>query len=232
MIGSVMGFLTLHELSRELNKPERQLRHKFKNLLKKNTLIEGEDFIREGYIDDQHFVFKINPLRFAQLTQLNPAPLPDTSGYQVDNNLDNNGNQVGNQSVNNIDTNPPELVTTSGNHEQQSDAQEIILDDITNDYIELLKEQLHEKDRQLSVKDEQLKTKDDLLKFAHEQAKEKDNAQILALTEIIRLNKKLLPPSPAETMRNVDNNGYQPGNNMDTTGGYQGADVDNNFDTN
>jgi hypothetical protein len=69
-----MEFLTLHELSRELNKPERQLRHKFKNLLKKNTLVEGEDFIREGYVDDQHFVFKINPLRFVELTQLNPAP--------------------------------------------------------------------------------------------------------------------------------------------------------------
>jgi hypothetical protein len=221
MIGSVMDFLTLHELSRELNKPERQLRHKFKNLLKKNTLVEGDDFIREGYIDDQHFVFKINPVRFVALTQLNPAPPLDTTGYQVDTNLDNNGYQGGNQSVNNIDTNPPELVTNSGNHEQQSVAQEIILDDITNDYIELLKEQLHEKDRQLSVKDEQLKTKDDLLKLAHEQVKEKDNAQILALSEIIRLNKKLLPSAPSETMRNVDTNGYQPGNNMDTTGGYQ-----------
>jgi hypothetical protein len=221
MIGSVMDFLTLHELSRELNKPERQLRHKFKNLLKKNTLVEGDDFIREGYIDDQHFVFKINPVRFVALTQLNPAPPLDTTGYQVDTNLDNNGYQGGNQSVNNIDTNPPELVTNSGNHEQQSTAQEIILDDITNDYIELLKEQLHEKDRQLSVKDEQLKTKDDLLKLAHEQVKEKDNAQILALSEIIRLNKKLLPSAPSETMRNVDTNGYQPGNNMDTTGGYQ-----------
>ena len=227
-----MDFLTLHELSRELNKPERQLRHKFKNLLKTNTLKEGEDFIREGYIDDQHFVFKINPVRFVALTQLNPAPLPDYPGYQVGNSTDNNGYQVANKSVNNIDTNPPELVTNSGNHEQQSTAQEIILDDITNDYIELLKEQLHEKDRQLSVKDEQLKTKDDLLKLAHEQVKEKDNAQILALSEIIRLNKKLLPPSPGETMRNVDTNGYQPGNNMDTTRGYQGADVDNNFGTN
>ena len=227
-----MDFLTLHELSRELNKPERQLRHKFKNLLKKNTLVEGDDFIREGYIDDQHFVFKINPVRFVALTQLNPAPPLDTTGYQLDTNLDNNGYQVDNQSVNNIDTNPPELVTTSGSQQEQRDAQEIILDDITNDYIELLKEQLHEKDRQLSVKDEQLKTKDDLLKLAHEQVKEKDNAQILALSEIIRLNKKLLPSAPSENMRNVGTNGYQPGNNMDTTGGNQGADVDNNFGTN
>jgi hypothetical protein len=230
-----MDFLTLHELSRELNKPERQLRHKFKNLLKKNTLIEGEDFIREGYIDDQHFVFKINPVRFVALTQLNPVPLPDNNGYHAANNVDNNGYQVGNKSVNKLDTTSPEIDTTGATQQPQSntsDTQEIVLDDITNDYIELLKEQLREKDKQLSVKDEQLKAKDDLLKLAHEQAKEKDNAQILALGEIIRLNKKLLPPSPSETVRNVDANGYPSGTNMDTNVGNQTADVDNNFGTN
>ena len=81
--GNGMEFLTLHQLSRELNKPERVLRHRFKNLLKKNTLVEGEDFIREGYIDDKHFLFKINPLRFSQLTALSPAPTPDINGYQI-----------------------------------------------------------------------------------------------------------------------------------------------------
>jgi hypothetical protein len=226
-----MEFLTLHELSRELNKPERQLRYLFKNLLKKNSLIESQDFIRDGYTDDQHFVFKINPVRFVELTRLNPAPPPDSSGYH----LDNNGKQIVNKSATNLDTKPPKIDTPSGNHQENlntSDTEEIVLDDITNDYIELLKEQLREKDKQLSVKDEQLKTKDELLKLAHEQAKEKDNAQILALGEIIRLNKKLLPPSPAETVRNVDPNGYQPGNNVDTNRGNQAADLDNNFGTN
>jgi AraC-like DNA-binding protein len=218
---NIMEFLTLHELSRELNKPERQLRHKFKNLLKKNTLVEGEDFVREGYIDDQHFVFKINPVRFVELTQLNPAPPLDTTGYQVDNNLDNNGYQGGTKVVNNIDTTPQESGTTVGTQQETSDTQEIVLDDITNDYIELLKQQVHEKDRQLSVKDEQLKAKDELLKQVQEQTREKDNAQILALSEIIRLNKKLLPPSPQETVRNVDTNGYQPANGIDTNVGSQ-----------
>jgi hypothetical protein len=230
-----MDFLTLHELSRELNKPERQLRHKFKNLLKKNTLIEGEDFIREGFIDDQHFVFKINPVRFAELTQLNPAPLPDTSGYQVGTNVDNNGYQVDNRSVNNLDTTPPTSGTNVGNQQPQSstlDTQEIVIDDITNDFIDLLKEQLREKDKQLAVKDEQLKSKDELLMLAQNQAKEKDNAQILALSEIIRLNKKLLPPSAGETVRNVDTNGYQSGTNRDTNFGNQPSDVDTNFGTN
>ena len=47
-----------------------------------------------------------------QLTELNPAPLPDTTGYQVGNNLDNNGYQVDNKSVNNVDTTPQESGTT------------------------------------------------------------------------------------------------------------------------
>ena len=81
------------------------------------------------------------------------------------------------------------------------------------------------------MKDEQLKSKDDLLKLAHEQAKEKDQAQYLALSEIVRLNKKLLPPSPSETVRNVDTNGYQPGSNMDTNVGNHASDVDNNLGT-
>jgi hypothetical protein len=151
-----MEFLTLHELSRELNKPERQLHHIFKNLLKTNTLKEGEDFVREGYIDDQHFVFKINPRRFVELTQLNPVPLPDTNGYQPVNNLDNNGYHVDNKSVTNLGNNPHETDTTGGNQPEKSstsDTQEIVLDDITNDYIELLKQQLREKDKQLAVKD-------------------------------------------------------------------------------
>src|SRR5918912_4314426 len=107
-----MEFLTLHELSRELNKPERQLRYLFKNLLKKNSLIESQDFIRDGYTDDQHFVFKINPVRFVELTRLNPAPPPDSSGYQVGNNLGNNSDQVVNKSATNIDTKTPEVITT------------------------------------------------------------------------------------------------------------------------
>jgi hypothetical protein len=227
-----MEFLTLHELSRELNKPERQLRHKFKNLLKKNTMIEGEDFIRDGYIDEQHFIFKINPVRFVALTQLNPAPLPEQIGYQVSTNLDNNGYQIDSKPVTNVDNKPQETVTIGGNQPEGKAAVETptsMNTSVMNDFIELMKEQLREKDKQLKEKDEQLKSKDDLLKEAQAQSKDKDNAQILALTEIIRLNKKLLPPAPGESVIDVDMSGYQPGTSMDTNGGNRASDLDNNF---
>jgi len=91
-----------------------------------------------------------------------------------------------------------------------------------------MKEQLREKDKQLQEKDIQLKSKDELLKLAQEQSKDKDNSQFLALSEIIRLNKKLLPPAPVETVIDMDTNGYQQGNPMDTNVGNQASDGDNN----
>jgi hypothetical protein len=230
-----MEFLTLHELSRELNKPERQLRHKFKNLLKQNTLVEGEDFIREGYVDDQHFVFKINPVRFVALTQLNPSPQPDSNGYHGGTKLDNSGYHGDNKPGTKLDNKSPEPDTSGGNQQQTvhtTDTQQSTDISMTKDFIELMKEQLRKKDDQLREKDDQLKSKDELLKLVQEQAKEKDNAQILALSEIIRLNKKILPPAPDESVIEVDANGYQHGNQMDTTRGNQASDVDNNFGNN
>jgi hypothetical protein len=229
-----MEFLTLHQLSRELNKPEKVLRYKFKNLLKKNTLVEGEDFIREGYIDDQHFVFKINPVRFARLTELSPAPPPDTNGYQggtqgsdVGTNVGNHGYQTGTESVTNIGTKTPEVGTQ---HENMSTAdtptspQSAMVDKL----IGLLEEQLREKDKQLKEKDEQLKSKDEILKRAQDQAKESQQTQYLALSEIVRLNKHILPPRADTSVINVAPNGYQTGNRMDTHVGTQGSGVGTN----
>ena len=230
-----MEFLTLHQLSRELNKPEKVLRYKFKKLLRKNTLVEGEDFIREGYIDDKHFLFKINPLRFSQLTELSPAPPPDTNGYQPDTKSDNNVYQVGTKSVINSDTRVPETDINVGNHqeiEHSNTQHENYNQTVTNEFIELMKEQLREKDKQLKEKDDQLRSKDKLLEQAQHQAREKDNTQILALSEIIRLNKKLLPPSPGESVINADTNEYQPGNHMDTNIGNNASEVGINMDTN
>src|SRR5438874_5739094 len=133
--GNGMEFLTLHQLSRELNKPERVLRHRFKNLLKKNTLVEGEDFIREGYIDDQHFVFKINPVRFAQLTELAAAPPPDSKAYQFGATSDTSGYQADNKLDNNLVTKTSEVDTTTGNHQHSTEtiaAQDSATHTVTN----------------------------------------------------------------------------------------------------
>ena len=69
-----MEFLTLHQLSREFDKPEKVLRYKFHQLRKQNKLNDGEDFIREDFIDERHFVYKINPVTFFKVAGLAPVP--------------------------------------------------------------------------------------------------------------------------------------------------------------
>ena len=67
-------FLTISQLAHGFNVSEKVIRHAFKKLLKEGKLTEGEDYIREGYIDDLHFVYKIHPGKFAAHTKLFPAP--------------------------------------------------------------------------------------------------------------------------------------------------------------
>src|ERR1043166_9707868 len=74
-----MEFVTIHDLSRELNIPERVIRYRLVNLIAEGKLKEHEDFRRDDFKDDQHFVWKIQPLRFIQETGLKPAAAPLTT---------------------------------------------------------------------------------------------------------------------------------------------------------
>ena len=69
-----MELLTLHQFARQFNKPERQVRYRFHELIKAGKLIEGEDFR-----DEFHFAYRINPLRFMEESNLLVEP-PATSG--------------------------------------------------------------------------------------------------------------------------------------------------------
>jgi len=121
-----MEFITLPQLARELKKAAKVLQYKFKNSQEEH-LSEGEDFVREGYIDDKHFLYKINQVRFVALTQLNPAPLPDEIGYQTVNNVDYQRLSNCNKTVTNFGNQPPESDTkrdTQPERTTESDTQE------------------------------------------------------------------------------------------------------------
>ena len=68
-----MMFVTIHELSCELNIPARVIRYRLIHLIADGKLKEHEDFRRDDFKDDQHFVWKIHPLRFMQETGLKPV---------------------------------------------------------------------------------------------------------------------------------------------------------------
>ena len=70
-----MEFVTIHDLSRELNVPARVIRYRLISLIAEGKLKEHDDFRQDDYRDDQHFVWKINPLSFMRATALKP-PTP------------------------------------------------------------------------------------------------------------------------------------------------------------
>lgn len=119
-----MNFVTIHELSRSLNIPDRVVRYRFNQLRQAGSLVEGDDFRRDDYVDDLHFTWKINPLAFMRETQKSaqqipnpfpafqtPPPIMESSGYQdgrqhppfaskVVNQPDGTANNVGSHVVN------------------------------------------------------------------------------------------------------------------------------------
>ncbi len=63
-----MEFLTIHELSVEFDVPARVLRYRFLQLVQEAKLVEGQDYRRDDFVDEQHFVWKINPVSFMRET--------------------------------------------------------------------------------------------------------------------------------------------------------------------
>lgn len=72
-----MDFLTIHQLSREFDLPARVVRYRLLSYLQAGKLNEGEDFRREYYKDERHFVWKVNPLSFMRASGLRAASLPE-----------------------------------------------------------------------------------------------------------------------------------------------------------
>ena len=77
-----MNFFTLHELARELDRPERVIRYRFHALRKMGKLTLGRDFRREDFVDQQHCVYKIDPQRFMEESKM-------SSPVRVDNDTNN-----------------------------------------------------------------------------------------------------------------------------------------------
>jgi hypothetical protein len=142
-----MEFVTIHDLSRELNTPARVIRYRLIKLIAENKFKEFEDFRQDDFKDNQHFNWKIHPLRVMQETGLKRNP-----ALTIDTKTDNQPPPVVNQPVNSPpqpDSKPSQIVTepdTKG--EGRSLAREMI---------NILKEQIHVKDGQLREQGEQLK---------------------------------------------------------------------------
>jgi hypothetical protein len=157
-----MEFVTIHDLSRELNVPARVIRYRLIQLIAEQKLKEHEDFRRDDFKDDQHFLWKIHPLRFMQESGLKSVvanPLP------TDNKSDNQPLTTVNQSGNNHaapDTEPPRIVTQPANNTGNSSDNRTGETSLAREMFVLLKDQVRVKDGQLREQGVQLKENHDL----------------------------------------------------------------------
>jgi hypothetical protein len=207
-----MEFLTLHDLSRHLDKPEKNVRYRFNQLKFANMLVEGEDYIKDDFVDETHFTYKINPVTFLEKTKFAPVPIfdnpldtkVDTKEPDFDTKRDNQPQDFGTKTDTNVGTNtlPPDMAA---------------------DFIAVLKEQLRMKDEQMKMKDEQLER-------VQNQVNSLQEINNMAMSEVVQLNRTIRQLAAPKS----DTNGYQEGHVVDTkvgTNGYQnGYQTDTNDD--
>jgi hypothetical protein len=156
-----MEFVTIHDLSRELNVPARVIRYRLIQLIAEGKLKETDDFRRDDFKDDQHFVWKINPLSFMRETRFKPV----TVANELDNELVTSGNNAGNEPLINIDklgkSDAPsdDKLSTPVNQSGSQSLPAVTNDDIKSlerEMIDLLKDQLKTKDTQIHEQKELL----------------------------------------------------------------------------
>ena len=147
-----MDFLTLHEFSLQFDIPVRVLRYRLRQLLQAGKIIDGEDFRRDDYVDETHFVWKINSISFARLigirsvnTAATQAPSSVTQVVSEPLPLVTHPSAAGTPTLPNLDTKTlPNVDTRSLSVERE--------------VIDLLKEQVRVKDGQIADLTAQSKT--------------------------------------------------------------------------
>jgi len=186
----VVNFLSIHEISVEFDIPSRVVRYRFHQLRESNKLVESADFLREDFVDDQHFVWKINPVSFMRETGLKPVTKPTHLVNEFDNKtptpVTSTVNQPqksvlqpspgGNHPVNHS----PDVGNQSGNKTVTKTGGEEAGPSFTREIIDLLKGQLVVKDSQIrDLTDQTLKLNDLNVKLVGQTLQQADRIQTL-----------------------------------------------------
>ena len=158
--------VTLHQLSRDLDYPERRLRHKFKRLVTAGKLKEGEDFNRDNYQNEFNFQYLINPMRFLREAKLEQRAQEVLSKQ---NNSSHSGNQSdmapqqsGNQSANDSQPSGTDVDSSSvpSSNQLATEKIEVGSQNTKDEVIELLKNQVESQKEIITFQKDQLQTKD------------------------------------------------------------------------
>ena len=177
-----MEFLTLHELSLQLDVSVRVLRHRLRQLLLDGKLIENQDCRRDDYVDETHFVWRVNPLAFLRATGLRVVTQPANQPLPPVNPSASPVSQPVNQST----TQPASSVThVAAPVTQAPPPMEARPPGIEREMLDLLKDQIHAKDGQIAdLSDQNKKLNDMNLKLVGQTVQQSDRIQtLLRLTE-------------------------------------------------
>jgi len=230
-----MDFLTIHELSVEFDIPARVLRYRFLQLRQEAKLAEGVDYRRDDFVDDQHFVWKINPVSFMRETGLKPvtktAPLvnePDNQKPPVVTATVNQPQKIRIQSpggVNHSDNHIPDIGSHRGNETATKPGSKESDPSIEREMIDLLKGQIVVKDGQIrDLTDQTLKLNDLNVKLVGQTLKQADHIQTLLrltggksdLSEVVVKEGEATPADGEKMDTKETENGYQPVNDAGT----------------
>ncbi|MBI5767641.1 MAG: hypothetical protein HZA93_07585 [Verrucomicrobia bacterium] len=139
-----MDFLTLHELSVQLDVSVRVLRHRLRQLLTEGQLVENRDCRRDDYVDPTHFVWRVDPVAFIRVTGLQPVT---TRANQPPLSVTPSANQT-----------PPPATNAAEPKEQTLPKADTKPPGMEREMIDLLKDQVRVKDGQLVELSTQNKT--------------------------------------------------------------------------
>jgi len=174
-----MNFLSIHEISVEFDIPARVVRYRFHQLREANKLVENTDFLRENFVDDQHFTWKINPVSFMRETGLKPVTKAEKPVNELGSKLPSGDNKVVNQPILLVDQ-PPSGGNKVGNQNENKMEPPPATPTIEREMLDLLKDQIEVKDGQIADLTDQNKKVNDLnLKLVGQTVQQAEEIQTL-----------------------------------------------------
>lgn len=229
-----MNFLTIHELSVEFDIPARVLRYRFHQLRQEAKLTEGVDYSRDDFVDDQHFLWKINPMSFMRETGLKPvtksAPLVNRGDNQKPPTVITSVNQPEKPRIqspgggNHSDNHTPDVGSQRGNETDTKPGNKESDPSIEREMINLLKGQIVVKDGQIrDLTDQTLKLNDLNVKLVGQTLKQVEHIQTLLrltggksdLSEVAVKEGEATPADGGKMDTKETENGYQTVNDTD-----------------
>jgi hypothetical protein len=159
----------------QLNQSVRVLRLRLRRLLTEGHLIEGRDCRRDDYVDETHFIWRVDPAAFVRASGSQPvirfATQAATQFRSLDDQSDNRVQKAGGRPADEVGQTLPKVDNPSSS--------------LQREMIDLLKGQLSAKDGQIADLSEQNKKLNDVnLKLVAQTVQQSDRIQtLLRLTE-------------------------------------------------